>query len=304
MKKIIFTIIDLFNIDSLISSYFRNSAFLIRLIPDPLFYNQSTKKKIKVNGINFIIEPSDLVQYALFKPKLVNTEMYGIQYLLVQAPDYGKAKNLIFDIGANCGQFSLLTLSYLKEKFPDLSFTIHSFEPNPYVFERLSGNIKENANIAENIKCFKKGIGNESATLQIQMPLRNSGAGSLLRNYQHEPNETHSVDIISLDEHVKKEGLTEYKICFLKIDVEGFEPQVLKGANDTITNFLPDIYIEMGQDEDKQRFIINFLKGKNYILYAEVESGFVKITDSNELGFIRESGLYNIFATCSENFKL
>ena len=243
MKKIIFSLVDFFNIDSFISSYFRKSAFLIKLIPNSSFYNKTKIKKIRVNGIKFILEPSDLAQHILLKPDIVNTEMYGIQYLIKKALNYVGEKKLIFDIGANCGQFSLLATANLRQVYPDISFTIHSFEPNPYVFERLSRNIRENILIAQNIKCFNKGIGKERGTLQIQMPFRNSGAGSLLRNYQNEPHETHLVDIISLDEYIKEEKLANYDVCFLKIDVEGHGYEVLEGLGDKI-NKIKAIQIE------------------------------------------------------------
>ena len=136
------------------------------------------------------------------------------------------------------------------------------------------------------------------------MPLRNSGAGSLLRNYQNEPHEIHLVDIISLDEYIKEEKLANYDVCFLKIDVEGFENNVLIGASDLIDKNSPDIYIEMGQGEDGQKFIINFLKQKNYTLFAEIKTRLTKITDANEDSFIRMTELYNIFATCSKDFHL
>jgi FkbM family methyltransferase len=237
----------------------------------------------------------------LLKPNVKKVENYGIEYLIKQARNYKDEPVVVFDIGANCGQFSLLCMSEVKRKFPHTKISIHAFEPNPYVFERLNQNLELNKKLADNIKHFQKGIGEKKATLEIQMPLRNSGAGSLLRNYEHEPNEIHLVDIVSLDEHISKELITE-KVAFLKIDVEGFEPKVLMGANKTISNNLPDIYIEMGQSEPIQKFIFNYLRERNYKIFAEIGTSLTPVTEANETYFINEISLYNVFATCSETF--
>ncbi len=77
----------------------------------------------------------------------------------------------------------------------------------------------------------------------------------------------------------------------------------MKGANNTIYEFLPDLYIEMGQDEVKQIYY-KFFKQKNYVLYAEVESRLIKITAKNENSFVHKFVIYNIFATYSVDLEL
>ncbi len=58
--------------------------------------------------MKFILEPGDLAQHILFKPNVVNPEMYGIQYLINQVTRHEKEKVIIFDIGANWGQLAYL----------------------------------------------------------------------------------------------------------------------------------------------------------------------------------------------------
>ena len=303
IKTIIWKIVDGLNLDSLISSKFRKNRFLIKFIPDSSFYADSRRKKITIEGVNFELNPSDLVQHVLFKPKLLTVGDYGIHHFLQQVKNkYHNHKEIfVLDIGANCGQFCLLFASFFRKHHPDKKVTIHAFEPNPYVFNLLSKNLSLNKSLSQGIKPIEKGLGENESLLEIQMPYRNSGAGSLLRNYQHEPNVTASVEITSIDHYFEKDSLTN-KIHFLKIDVEGFEPMVLKGGDQTIQKFQPDLYIEMGQDEESQKFIYSFLWEKGYNIYAELDGSLIEVSDKNESLLIKESGLYNIFATTSRLF--
>lgn len=302
MKKLLYYVIDYLNIDSIIGTYFRKSKSLVRLIPPYEFYSGDRRKRIKINGVKFIIEPRDLVQHILLKPDVLNTEDYGLKYLMCCLEKYKDSNVVVFDIGSNCGQFSLLGSDEIEDRFPNMKVSFHAFEPNPFVFKRLTQNYKLNQHLESNIKFFNKGIGSKEEFLEIQMPLRNSGAGSLLRNYQNEPNEVHLVEIIRLDEHVRSQEIKEL-IVFLKIDVEGFEPMVLTGASELIKSNLPDIYIEMGQGYEKQKFIFNFLREIGYELFADINSELSIVNHENEDSFIRDGGLYNVLARPSDSLK-
>lgn len=67
-------------------------------------------------------------------------------------------------------------------------------------------------------------------------------------------------------EAVTIDSLNFQKINFLKIDAEGMELNVLKGASSTIEKFHPIIYIEVDR-EDKKEAVINFCQEKGYNIY-------------------------------------
>ncbi len=60
------------------------------------------------------------------------------------------------------------------------------------------------------------------------------------------------------------------RVSFIKIDTEGYEPQVLKGAKELIKRDKPTIYIELGGDYQKSSAeALKILKELNYYCEAE-----------------------------------
>ena len=114
----------------------------------------------------------------------------------------------------------------------------------------------------------------------------NSGGGQI---HAKAENNSVPVQVKTLDSFVEENKIEN--ISFIKIDVEGFEPFVLKGAQATILREKPKLYIEMTDEwfrkhNSSSEEIIQLLKSWNYEIYVEVESGFVsfeKITDINKV---------------------
>ncbi len=60
------------------------------------------------------------------------------------------------------------------------------------------------------------------------------------------------------------------KVSFIKIDTEGYEPQVLRGAKELIMRDKPTIYIELGGDHQKSSLeALQVLKELDYNCEAE-----------------------------------
>ncbi len=80
-----------------------------------------------------------------------------------------KSGDVIFDIGANIGLFSL----FASEKVPDAH--IYAFEPVPQIFEALSANL---ANNSADIKVFNIGLADKEGTLNFNYYPRTCGNSS------------------------------------------------------------------------------------------------------------------------------
>lgn len=141
-----------------------------------------------------------------------------------------KSKNpkLILDVGANEGQFAQLCLRLTEAE-------VISFEPHPITFKKLQKNIQNNR-----WKGFEMGLGSENGELEL---FDHAGqAGSQHASFQqgvftevHQTAyETHRVAVKTLDSLAADFGNTP--IDLLKIDVEGFELEVLKGAKQLLQN--------------------------------------------------------------------
>jgi FkbM family methyltransferase len=132
----------------------------------------------------------------------------------------------MFDVGAHVGETALA----LALEFPGA--TIHAFEPVKAVFSRLQRNCRRYPNVI----CHHVALGskNETRTIALRsdevectMNQMSRLAGDDTPLEIQEP-----VTIMRLDDVCQK--LSIGQIAFLKIDVEGFEMEVLSGATETL----------------------------------------------------------------------
>jgi FkbM family methyltransferase len=149
------------------------------------------------------------------------------------------------DIGANVGQ----TAKKIKGYFPNA--TIYCFEPIKDTYEQLV----ENTNGYSNI--FTKNLAMGATIGEIEVFHReHSEWNSLVENLNETAKLTGAtseiIKVNTLDNFVKENHLE--KIDILKSDTEGFEMEVLKGADYCLSNQLIDfLYVEVGfSKEDKQ----------------------------------------------------
>jgi len=161
----------------------------------------------------------------------------------------------ILDIGANIGWNSLMYSDYGP---------VHSFEP---VFhEIVTMNVQSNAT-AHPITVYPFGLSSEKKEdVPMFLPLmdgnlRNYG-GTTLHPHNHESTPVY-VQLQKLDDVYS--GTTSV----IKLDVEGHELEVLKGAKNTILKNKPSIYAEIW-DHEKDHKLVEFLRDLGYVKIKEM----------------------------------
>lgn len=133
------------------------------------------------------------------------------------------------DCGANIGIWTLVAASAVGE-----TGRVYAFEPNPSTFEKLSRNVALGKS-EENIRLFSAAVGSTNATLLFHCHEYHNISTVIER-----ANETSiSVSAIALDS-----VLGENDVHGIKIDVEGFEIEVLKGAQTILKQCQPWLCIE------------------------------------------------------------
>ena len=182
--------------------------------------------------------------------------------------------DLVLDVGANTGQFSEKIINFGYEK------KIISFEPMSKAYKELCLKSKgyENWEIHDRI-----GIGKKKETKILNIS-KNSVSSSVLEikkiHLEQEPNlrfiNKEKINLISLNELLKKKKFKNKRI-FLKIDTQGYEKEIIKGAS-KVLNRLHCIMLEtsitpMYKGEESYKKIIEFMKKKGFYVWA-IERGF------------------------------
>ncbi len=135
----------------------------------------------------------------------------------------------IFDVGANVGRWTALALDIN----PDV--TVHCFEPSQGTFQKLLDN-----QFPPNVVCNNLGLGASATEMELHIFQPASGLNSLFRRqglldgWELPPQQlTETVRLVTLDQYCKDRNIDH--IDYLKIDVEGYELEVLRGASNMLS---------------------------------------------------------------------
>lgn len=173
-----------------------------------------------------------------------------------------KPGDTFLDIGANIGYHSLFVASLLKN-----TGQVHAFEPIP----NLSTQIKESVEVNQfkNISVHNVGLGSEATETKIYLRDENMG-GSSLSEYKDlnlvSVSSTEKISIVTLDSLLTPET----RVNVIKIDVEGYEFEALKGAQALLKAQHPVIFMEFSpmfyklDYAQKSDDLIKFLTGLGY----------------------------------------
>ena len=136
----------------------------------------------------------------------------------------------IIDIGANVGQAAINLCSLFENT------TVHSFEPIPSCFEQL----KKVAKVYPNLKVYNFGLGNETVSLPFHQNSYTPSSSLLVMKPDHIKSYPKSAITNDITIQVKRldDIASELKIgksVLVKIDVQGFESQVIEGGIRTIS---------------------------------------------------------------------
>jgi FkbM family methyltransferase len=133
----------------------------------------------------------------------------------------------IIDIGANIGNHSLFFSEFLEYDI------IHSFEPYADNFELLQKNMD-----GRKAKLYQTALSDKKGEMVLYNSELNNNGGFSLHPQPHSFVVYDKIDVTTLDSYKLK------NISMIKIDVEGHEEEVLKGAVDTIKKNHPIIFVE------------------------------------------------------------
>ncbi len=201
----------------------------------------------------------------IFKPA-ASLASFGINRALsAVVPDL----RTIIDIGANIGQFAVAAARFFPEA------RIHSFEPVPSCYEQLNRNIRN----LPHVKTYNRAVGSGNAKLVFYQNEHSHASSALeVSDYQKEnvPATRHvreiEVQSVRLDDFDFGQQLEAPVL--LKMDVQGFEKEVLKGASRFLNQvdyiLLETSFISMYKNEPLFDEMHAFVKGAGFELMGPV----------------------------------
>lgn len=185
----------------------------------------------------------------------------------------------VYDVGSFHGLLALFFASQAK--------AVVCFEPNTQNHKRLMENLSLNG--IKNVEVRKVGVGSQRETRRmVGNPLMPGGSSvdeKAVEGVLRDGAETRVEDIaiITLDEEIPQAKLPPPD--FIKIDIEGWEIEALRGARNTLELHKPALFLEMHGEtvrEKKRKVaeIISFLWEINYRSIRHIETGTM-ITPAN-----------------------
>lgn len=185
-------------------------------------------------GINMLLDPSDLVSRVILTSFRTRWDPPVWEALSSRLSD----GEVMLDVGAHIGYFTLKSSVRVGN-----SGRVIAFEPNPRTSETLRANVS--ASHATNVTIIPVACTDSETTLKFYADLTqgNSGASSL--SHANAGKESHEFTVRGrpIDDVLRELGIQ--RVDVMKVDVEGAELYVLRGAKETLQRFHPRIIIEV-----------------------------------------------------------
>ena len=163
----------------------------------------------------------------------------------------------------------------------DVSLKIHAFEPQPSMYETLDL-VRKWMNCTY-LHLHNLAVSNHTGTALLSKCVRGAEAcGLATHNVEGNLKEYVSVNVTTLDTFVQQNSITDL-IDILKIDTEGFDPLVLRGADLILTRQQVRLLIfehhEVGFWRDTHlRNVVDDLDAKGYTCYMLGKTGIIRMT--------------------------
>ena len=183
-----------------------------------------------VNGIRMFVSFVDSVQRDAFFGHY-EPDSTRLLISLVRPGD------VIIDVGANVGVITLQLARALRGRG-----RVHAFEPSPEVNRQLKRNCSLNPELQQLISVHDVALGEVPGVMPFYAPVEEGGAGwgSLARFDDIESNQV-SVNVETLDRMMEALGRPQIRV--VKMDIEGFEVEALRGAKDTLAAQRIDYFV-------------------------------------------------------------
>lgn len=193
----------------------------LAILPEKVINIDSAKLYVPYYPIDFI------------QSKIVDNNNFFEHDILQELQPYIKKNAVVLDIGANIGNHSVYWAVRSDAK------KIYSFEPVKDFFKILKKNVEINQ-LNDKVKIFNIGLSDKKINGSISFYKHTDIGVTRIKQDSNGNLTLDKLDNITFEDNT---------IDFIKIDVEGHELEVLRGARETLLKYKPTIFIETFPDK-------------------------------------------------------
>jgi len=194
------------------------------------------RRRIRRGGINYEVDLSEGIDLSLFlfggfQNHVTNTKYFSLP-----------ADAVVFDIGANIGGTALR----FAQRVP--YGLVYAFEPTAYAYQKLLTNLSLNAELAARVTPIQAFVSDQAisnCSIAAYSSWKIDGSAVMAHPLHGGVMQTaESIDAVTIDDFCKGNEIT--RLDLIKIDTDGHEFQILRGARLTLERYLPHIIFEAG----------------------------------------------------------
>lgn len=224
----------------------------LRGILAPIYYRylalrHQDKIVATVDGITYELDLRELIDSTVYYEGAWEPDTVAALRRLI------KPGQTVLDIGANMGCHTLRMAQLVSE-----TGQVVAFEPMSTAYSKLTRNIQLNR--FSNIVAEKTGLSSSNGEAEIAF------ATSWRLDLKSGDVRAERVSFITLDSYVTTHPGLFSRLDCIKLDVDGFEEAVLRGAQDTLLRYRPVILMEIGSDS---MGAVRYLQVQDYSFLTE-----------------------------------
>lgn len=274
----------------------RQKIGLAKAVQRPIIWARSLvgmghDAKVTRNGIAWHLDLWEGIDFAIFLQGAFEPSTARALKHLISPGD------TVLDIGANIGAHTLA----MAESVGDTGRLL-AFEPTEYAFSKLTRNIALNPSLAERISAFQTMlVERDTAALEEKIssswPLRSSD--DLHQVHRAREMTTAGAAARALDSILAEQNIS--KVDCIKIDVDGHETKVFRGARETLATHSPVIVMELAPYALEEfgsniRELLSLLREAGYAFYSETTNQKYSDDDAELVRHIPDGGSINVIA--------
>lgn len=204
------------------------------------FFNKSLQNKIiKRDNINWKIDLNEAVDYCLYISGTYEPDLVNVYSSIID-----QKKMTILDIGANIGPHSLIMANKLK-----VNSKVYAIEPTTFAYQKLCTNISLNPHLKDKVIARNILLTNPQKKVAIDKVSSSWDISRKIEDAERNPldggfyKSIENAKKLSVDQFIKEEKIENLDL--IKLDVDGNEIDVLRGAKETFKEMQPILLVEL-----------------------------------------------------------